>query len=112
MSGACQKNDAISLMGLHRKIGGIPVKSNEMIKDQKSVTHERKWKRGAVGLPEKPMSQNRRGLVVPATPQHLPVTPRITVIDQTPQSENLYYKILASFWQHYYRITQQETNNQ
>lgn len=43
-----------------------------MIKDQKSVTHERKWKLDAELLPEKPMSQNQRGLVVPATPQHHP----------------------------------------
>lgn len=41
-----------------------------------------------------------------------PLTPGITVIDQTTQSENSYYKILALLWQHYYRITQQETNNQ
>lgn len=41
-----------------------------------------------------------------------PLTPGITVIDQTPQSKNLYYKILALLWQHYYCITQQETNNQ
>lgn len=39
------------------------------------------------------------------------LTPRITGIDQTPQSKNSYYKILAFLWQHYYFITQQKTNN-
>lgn len=41
-----------------------------MIKDQKSVTHERKRKLNAVLLPEKPMSQNQRRSVVPALVTH------------------------------------------
>lgn len=42
-----------------------------MIEDQKSVTHESKYKLAAVLLPEKPKSQNNTGMVVPVMPQHL-----------------------------------------
>lgn len=88
-------------MGLHWKIGGISVKRNKTIKDQKSVTHERKRKLNTVLLPEKPMSQNRRGSVVAAlvTPQHLPLPYTWNnSVDQTPPSENSYYEILALLW--------------
>lgn len=38
-------------------------------------------------------------------PSITPLTPGITVIDQTSQIKNLHYKILALLWQHYYCIT-------